>query len=371
MKVLNLIEEGRLGGPQLRILHVTPHLAHLGVKTIVILPQNNSSEFQKRLSATGIPFKTTRLTTMRKHPKSLFAYAVRFLPDLYTLTMLIRKQKPDLVHVSGGSWQIKGVLAGRFAGCKVVWHLNDTKTPRVLKLLFRTIQPLAHAFITAGHRVQEYYLPNEIKRHIFNISAPVDCSFFDPALVKKTTSHEVSRIITVANINPIKGLELFLEMAAILNLKIGMSMEFRIVGPVYENQKKYYEKLKNLESKLKLNNLIFVGGVEDTRKELANADIYVCTSLAEASPTSIWEALAMGKPIVSTNVGEVDYIVENGVSGIVCENLDVRELATNIEYLLLHKGVIESLGKKARSRAKNLLDVTLVAKQHFQAYRKL
>jgi UDP-N-acetylglucosamine:LPS N-acetylglucosamine transferase len=191
VKVLNLIEEGRVGGPQLRILSVTPHLVFLGVKTTVILPQKNSSDFQKRLSGADIPFKTAHLTTMRRHPKSLFAYAVMFLPELFSLTMLIRRQKPDLVHVSGGSWQIKGILAGRFAGCKVVWHLNDTQTPKVLKLLFRTIQPLAQAFITAGHRVQEYYLPNEIKRPIFNISAPVDCSFFDPALVQKTTSDDV------------------------------------------------------------------------------------------------------------------------------------------------------------------------------------
>ena len=78
------------------------------------------------------------------------------------------------------------------------------------------MQPFAHAFITAGYRVQEYYLKNEVKRQIFNISASVDCSVFDPALIKKTHSDNVLRIITVANINPIKGLEQFLEPLEIL-----------------------------------------------------------------------------------------------------------------------------------------------------------
>ncbi len=371
MKVINLIEEGRIGGPQYRILRVIPHLVFFGVETIVILPQNNSSIFQDNLIEADIQFNVVPLTTMRKHPKQVITYLLKFLPELFFLTLLIRKLNPDIVHVSGGSWQIKGVLAGRLACCKVVWHLNDTKTPKVLKLLFQVIKPLANAFITAGNRVQEYYLPNEKKRPIFNISAPVDCSVFSPSLVRKKCSEDVSRIITVANINPTKGLEIFIEIAAILSNKIDRSMEFRIVGPIYDSQRKYFEKLKNLERKFKLKNLFFVGYVDDIRKELANADIYVCTSLAEASPTSVWEALAMGKPSVTTNVGEVNKVIENEISGIISKNNDPQELSKIIEYLLLHKEAAKTMGKKACVRAKKLLDVKVIAKQHYEAYRKI
>jgi glycosyltransferase involved in cell wall biosynthesis len=370
VKVIKIIEEGRIGGPQMDILRVTPYVQKMGVSITVVLPSKNSNSFQQRLTEAGVPYKTTPLTTMRKHPKELLSYVLKFIPELFYLVFLIRNLKTDIVHVSGGSWQIKGVIAGRLAGRKVIWHLNDTQTPKVLKLLFRSVQPLAHAFITAGYRVQEYYLPNKIKRLIFNISSPVDCSVFDPALVQKTSSDDVRRVIIVANINPIKGLEMFIEAAILLNQKLDIPLEFRVVGPIFDSQKKYYEKLKDLVRGFKLNNFIFVGGVDDTRIELANSDVVVCCSLAEASPTVVWEALSMGKPIVSTNVGEVDYIIENGTSGIVCKNRDAQELATNIEYLLLHKEVTEKIRKKARTRAKNMLDVTLIAKQHFQAYRK-
>lgn len=368
MKVVNVIEEGRVGGPQLRILQVTPHLRAYGVDTIVVLPQNNSSDFQNRLTESGIPFSTTPLTTLRKHAKYLFIYALKFVPELFLLFRLFRKMKPDLIHVSGGSWQIKGLLAGRLAGLKVIWHLNDTQAPKALKLMFRMIQSHAHAFITAGHRVQEYYLANENIRPIFNISAPVDCSVFNPRLIKKTHCDGVQRIITVTNINPLKGLETFIEAAGILNEKVAHLLEFRIVGPVYDSQKKYYEKLKNLKKKLNLNNLIFVGGVEDIRNELINGDIYVCTSIAEASPTSVWEAMAMAKPVVTTNVGEVDRMIENGVSGHIVNSRDSKAIAEKIMTLLENPHEAKGNGEKARKKAVKLLDSRFIAQQHKHAY---
>jgi glycosyltransferase involved in cell wall biosynthesis len=368
MKVINIIEEGRVGGPQLRILQVTPLLQTQGVDTTVIIPQNNSSDFQNRLIESGIPYYTTPLTTLQKHPKKLFYYLLNFIPELFILFKLFRNLMPDIIHVSGGSWQIKGLLAGRLAGSKVIWHLNDTKVHAVIMIIFRLIQNLSHAFITSGHRVQEYYLPHEKKRPIFNISAPVDCTFFNQELIKKTHTKDSQRIVTIININPNKDLKTFIEAAEILNKKSSRVLEFRIVGCVYESQKKYYENLKNLEKKLNLNNLVFVGGVEDIRYELINADIYVCTSLAEASPTSVWEAMAMAKPIVSTNVGEVDIMIEDGVSGHIVNPRDSRTLAEKVITLLKRPNEAKLFGQNARKRAEELLDSRLIAQKHKHAY---
>ena len=45
MIVANIIEESRLGGPQIRITRVAEHLKKLNVKTIVFMPKNNSEDF--------------------------------------------------------------------------------------------------------------------------------------------------------------------------------------------------------------------------------------------------------------------------------------------------------------------------------------
>mgnify|MGYP001244683857 CR=1 FL=1 len=45
MIIANIIEEARLGGPQIRITRVAEHLTKLNVKTIVFMPKNNSEDF--------------------------------------------------------------------------------------------------------------------------------------------------------------------------------------------------------------------------------------------------------------------------------------------------------------------------------------
>jgi glycosyltransferase involved in cell wall biosynthesis len=371
IKVIRIIEEGRVGGPQMDMYRITPHLLNLGIDNAIVLPHKGSSEFQRLLSEADIPFYLAPLSTMRKHPKHLIVYMLWFFPELIYLVWIFWRLKPDLVHVSGGSWQFKGALAGRLAGCKVIWHLNDTQTPKVLKFLFHVMQPLAHAFITAGYRAQKYYLSNEKKTPVFNISAPVDCTVFDPRLFHVTSSDSVCRIITIANISPVKGLELFIELAALLNKKTKKSLEFRVVGLIHDSQKAYFERLKTLVKKLKLTNLIFVGGVTDVRSELANADIYVCSSQAEASPTSVWEAMAMEKPVVSTNVGEVDHVIQNENIGLIVPLGDLQEIVSKIDYLLNSPLKANTIGHNARQTALRMLDSPIIAQQYFNAYQKI
>ena len=112
-----------------------------------------------------------------------------------------------------------------------------------------------------------------------------------------------------------------------------------------------------------------MGGVKDVRNELANADIYVCSSLAEASPTSVWEAMAMGKPIISTNVGEVDHVFQNGNLGTIVPVGDVKEIVSKIDYLLNHPLIAQRLGRNARQTALNKMDISIIVQQHADAYQ--
>ncbi len=64
-------------------------------------------------------------------------------------------------------------------------------------------------------------------------------------------------------------------------------------------------------------------------------------------------------------------VIENEISGIISKNNDPQELSKIIEYLLLHKEAAKIMGKKACVRAKKLLDVKVIAKQHYEAYRKI
>lgn len=67
------------------------------------------------------------------------------------------------------------------------------------------------------------------------------------------------------------------------------------------------------------------------------------------SPTKVFEYMAKGLPVISTRLGEVAHVVDDGMSGVLC---DTREsLAAAIERLALDRELRESMGKRARAQA--------------------
>jgi len=372
MAVVKIIEEGRMGGPQMDILRVTAATKQLGVDTTVLLPLNNSDYFVSALEEKSIPYVLLPLTTLQKSPRQIFWYLINFIPELVNLLFTIKTINPDIVHVGGGSWQIKGVLAAKLVRKKVIWHLNDTKTPWILKLQFNLLRPLADSFIVAGYRVRDYYLENIPLNKIHNISAPVDCELFDKNIVdnkrQENNSHRIIRVVTVANVSPVKGLEFFLQAASELNKVCDNPIEFRIIGSVNSSQKVYFDKLLSMKEEYSLGNLSFIQGVDDVRSELAAADIYFCSSISEASPTSVWEAMAMSKAIVSSDVGEVDDMIVDGESGFIVPVGDVDDMVDKIIYLINNPDERGCFGANARAVALAKLDLPVIANKHVKVY---
>ena len=174
ISVANIIEESRYGGPQARIVSIS-HAISDKVMTTVVLPKRDSNRFSKELDGFKIPYKTFSLSRVSKQPSVLLRYFIFSFIEIVKLTLYFRREKFDIIHVSGGSWQFKGVIAGKLAGVKVIWHLNDTYAPKAIRILFYFISRFSDAFIYASLRSKEYYesLTNkEIPSYI--IPAPVD-----------------------------------------------------------------------------------------------------------------------------------------------------------------------------------------------------
>ncbi len=375
LRVANVIEEGRYGGPQSRIAAVAEKLKENGIETVVVFPKEDSDIFYKKLTERGIQTKRFSLHRLTRQKSHLVRFIAFFIPELFSLYKFFKEERVDIVHCNG-SWQIKGVIAGKLSGAKLIWHLNDTQMPAFINIIFKFLSlHFCDAFIVAGERVQAYYLSEQrfSKKQIIDIQAPVDTSVFDPKKVnedKKIAQSEGIKIITVGNINPLKGIEHFIEMAAILNSQYG-DLNFFVVGPHFKSQKKYSEKISIMVRNLKLKNLHFYGPSDDVPSVLKAVDIYVCSSIAEASPISVWEAMSMAKPIVSTDVGDVAKFIKNGDNGFVVSIKDAVALAEKVSILIENKDLRKKFGQQAREVAVRYLDVDICAKKHAQFYKEI
>ena len=116
-----------------------------------------------------------------------------------------------------------------------------------------------------------------------------------------------------------------------------MKFTLHLKGNIYKNQKVYYEGLVNLVNKYKMENSIFFDSNRENKVNifLNDKNIFVLASKAEASPISVWEAAAMGIPIICTDVGDVKYYIEQYDCGKILNDENHEELAKLILNLCL------------------------------------
>ena len=372
LRICNINEEGRFGGPENRIINNAKELLNYDIDTTVVIPYLDSHEFSRRLNRTGVHYTKMHLTRLSKHFPMLIRYALTFFFEIFILYRFFQKNKFDLVHVNG-SYQIKSAIAAKIANIPIVWHVNDTYAPKLMKKLFLiTSSFCSNGFIFTGKRSMFYYFKQTLLEYPYEfIQPPVNIPPISSNEVLFEPNKKIFKIGTVASFNPTKGLEYFVKVCAILNEKYS-NLEFFIAGRVLKSQKKYYQKIINdiknhgLEDKIKL-----LGFVEDINGMLKTLDIVLLTSVTESGPTTAWEAMAMAKPLVTTDVGSVSEYIKNGKSGFIAPVGDYEQLAHYVSNLIDNPKLRYDFSNSAREVAKNSLTVNVSARKHNAIYRSV
>ncbi len=379
LTVINIVEEGRYGGPQQRIAGVAARLqADHDIDTVVVLPAAGSDRFQQVLRVAGVQSRVIQLHRLTKEARHLAGYLFFFVSEVRAIRSVIRSVRPDVVHCNG-SWQVKGMIAAWLAGVPRVWHLNDTFMPAMVRPLFRVVYKVCppDGVVASSRRTLQYYFegPRRQPPATWVIAPPVDTARFDPALdvpcPYPDAAFEGVRVLSVGNVNPVKDHELFIRLAHELNVRgRGARLRFYVAGTIFENQRPYYEKLQALAAQLHVENLQFLGARQDVPALMRHADIFVCTSKHESGPTVVCEALSMEKPVLSTDVGDVRELFEEHRCGLVASSREPQELADLLERLIDPSGEAAALAANGRAAA-TLMDIHHAAAQHAACYREL
>ena len=122
------------------------------------------------------------------------------------------------------------------------------------------------------------------------------------------------------------------------------------VGPDKENQRKI---LKDYINELKLEESIEFTGVLTKKawhRKSKNFDIFINTTNIDNTPISVLEAMALGLPVVSTNVGGLPYLIENNKDGILVAKDDFESMCQEIEKLISNPQKAQEISVKARMK---------------------
>lgn len=164
-----------------------------------------------------------------------------------------------------------------------------------------------------------------------------------------------------------KGIAVLLKAFAVMK----ESADLLLVGGNWEDLG-YPKELCALIDQLKLKDRVYLENHRtDVGMLLHECDVFVLPSLSEARPRSIIEAMCMGLPIISTRVGGIPSLIEDGVTGLLVPPSNVEALATALDRLARSEDTRRQFGQSAFARARVILQPEQTAKRYLSLYRSL
>ncbi len=376
LTIVNILEEARLGGPQLSAALLARHLAGMQCAVTIYTARRNSGPFADMLAHQNIAVRAIPLCRLQSGFANQLRYLLTTPVTIWRYRTLLSRDKPDIVHVNGAA-QWRGAFAAWLTGIPCAWTLNDTRMPALVRMLFAKItHRFANGFIAVAKRVEEYYpVVHTADVPVARIPAPVDIDRFKGA--ETVCDPEIAaiagtRIANTAHNNPDKDLETFVRTAHLVGERLKGAVTFVQIGGQFEEQAKYVSRITGLRGKLGDANVRFLGTREDIPAILAACDFYFCSSRSEASPMAVWEALAAGLPVVSTDVGDIQNLNETGKFGRVEPVGDPDRLAAAICSMVTESTWhAKSTRDRIRKYASDHFAAPEIARAHLRFYHEI
>jgi glycosyltransferase involved in cell wall biosynthesis len=175
----------------------------------------------------------------------------------------------------------------------------------------------------------------------------------------------------VSRLSRLKGLEHFLEAAAIVRSRVP-AVRFVVVGETNPMDRAYLTHLQEHATRCGVADYVtFTGLRVDVPAVLASLTVSVMPSLNEALSNVVLESMAAGAPTVATRVGGTPEAVIDGVNGVLVPPADSAALADAIVHLLRDPQLAAHLGRAARSRIADHFSVRRMVRATEDLYTEL
>ena len=364
INILHIYQNSKIGGVQQQLLSLLkaynrewfhPIFCCLGPK----------EEMGKEIERTGIEF--IPLNKLRYN---------RFSPGIVLeLYRLMKKKQIHVVRTHRYRSNLYGRLAAFLAGVPVIIasvHDNYRTDKRLKRIIMnRILSKITDKIVAVSEDVKKDILrydsidPSKIEV----IPNGIDVERFNPERnttdIRKEFSLEEDDIVIgfIGRIVPAKGLEY------LLNALPYLKEEFKNIKLLIVGEGSLVEELKERAKKNNIfDNILFTGRRRDIPEILASINIFVMPSIAEGLPNALLEAMAMGKPIVTTEVGGIPEIVKNGFNGLLVPPRDTVSLSKAIKELISNDQLATKMGQAARDLVRDNLSIKAIAQKWQSIY---
>lgn len=287
------------------------------------------------------------------------------------LTALFAETKPDVVTGYTPKAAIYSAIAGRSAGVPAVvpmvtglgYAFLQQRSLKIFAVRQATKALYARAFKASDAVIFQNeddlatlrglgLLPEGLPAHIVAGSG-VDLDAF-PACPLPSLEGGID-FLMIARLVRYKGVFEFCEAARALRAR-GAQARFRLIGGVESGPAAF----KPAEIARFGDAVEYLGPRTDIAAQIAAAHIYVLPSYGEGMPRTVLEALAVGRPVITTDVAGCRSTVLPGVNGTLVPPRDAEALRQAMEGFLKRPDRIAPMAAASRRRAEAVYDVRLV-----------
>lgn len=344
-RILILDNEFDMGGKEKSLFQFIAH-ADRARFHFAVCCLKEGGYFKEKLESLGVPFYDHLL----RHRFDALGFV--------GLERVLRAERTQLIytfsHPNTVLFSYLAKLRGLVERVVVSYHaMGDTGgtrqvMPYLLPVLRRADALLAVAQVQKDYLVQVEGLPRERIQVIHN---GVDTNRYRPAATDERLRLRAELgfgrddvvLIAVASLKPLKQIDVLLRAAARL-WRAGVPVRVVIAGDGPDRPA-----LESLAAQLGLVERVWFAGLRDDVERLLQAsDVFVLASRTEAFPNVVLEAMATSLPVVTTDVGSVREMVEDGSSATVVPSGDEAALASAIERLVSSAPERARFGERGR-----------------------
>ncbi len=293
------------------------------------------------------------------------------LKVIFQLLGVLQEKQIDLIHANSLAAGLISGVAGKLYGIPVIMHKRYATAYGVLD---RICEALLDRVILVSEATRWAFAPDSKQALIYN---GVELSPLQPSSRAETLRADFNSdpdallIGIVTRITPEKGIHLLIEATA--KLKASPSVQLLVVGgPYFPKDAEYIDSLKVQAKKLGITDrVVFTGFLEDTGAILSLLDVVLLAStIPEACPRTIIEAMAAGVPVIATPLGGSKELV-TPETGILVPAEDADAFAEAITQLAEDSERRKRMGKACRLRAERLFCATQNARLTEDLYLEL
>jgi len=299
------------------------HLMATGYRVVVVAPVD---EAVVRIESLGCDFMPVSMDNKGTNP-------VRDAVLCWEYLALYRKIRPHAVLNFTIKPVIYGGLACRFLGVPYISmitglgtaFIRDSWLTRVVERLYRASQKRAHAVLFQNPDDSALFLerglvPPDRIHHV--PGSGIDLEYFSVAPLPTETSPS---FLVIARLLRDKGIGEFVTAARLVR-KRHPGARFRLLGAIGVENRTAIPRAE-VDEWIAEGLIEYLGVTDDVRPHIAATSCVVLPSYREGTPRSLLEAAAMGRPLIATDVPGCRQVLDDGVSGVLCEVRNAESLA--------------------------------------------